>query len=327
MEICCMDRLKVRVYLLAMVAFAASLLAQSAPAAGDRASHNVILPVAEGANGVESAVNGAPLISAETPDVRIGAGDLLEIKTFGSPELSDTVRVSAHGEITMPLIGAVKVAGLSPEEAQKTIAERFVRGGYLRDPQINVLIREFATQGISVLGEVARPGIYPMLGSRRLFDAISAAGGTTNRAGKTIVIAHRDSKSAPEAIVLSRDPAQAALQNLELQAGDTLTVSRAGIIYVSGDVKVPGGYVMDNNDNLTVLQAIALAQGLNATASSKNTRIIRRSGGQLREIPVEVKLIMAAKSPDITLEDEDVLFVPNSASKSAARKSLESIVQ
>ena len=95
-------------------------------------------------------------------------------------------------------------------------------------------------------------------------------------------------------------------------------VSRAGIVYVAGDVKTPGGYVMNNDENLTVLQALALAQGVNPTASTKNVRIIRRNAGQLHEIPVELKKILAAKAPDLRLEDEDVLFVPNSASKSAA---------
>jgi polysaccharide export outer membrane protein len=128
-------------------------------------------------------------------------------------------------------------------------------------------------------------------------------------------------------VALSGDPAQAARENVELLPGDTVLVSKAGIVYVSGDVKTPGGYLLDNNENLTVLQAIALAQGLNPTAASRNARIIRRSSGKLEQIPVELKQIMEAKAPDVTLQNEDVLFIPNSASKSAARRSLESIVE
>jgi polysaccharide export outer membrane protein len=261
------------------------------------------------------------------PELRIGSGDLLEIKVYGAPELSGSARVSNSGDVTIPLIGTFKISGFTVEEAQQQVAERFRRGGYLRDPQVNILIKEFATQGVSVLGEVARPGIYPLLGSRRLFDAISAAGGTTSRAGNTIVVAHRDRPSAADVVELSSSPKESAQQNLELQPGDTVTISKAGIVYVSGDVKLPGGYLMDNNHNLTVLQALALAQGLNPTASSKSTRIIRRSRGKFQDIPVALKQIMEAKAPDISLESEDVLFVPSSASKSAARRSLESIVQ
>ncbi|PYX95891.1 MAG: polysaccharide export protein [Acidobacteria bacterium] len=262
-----------------------------------------------------------------TSDPRIGPGDLLELKVFAAPELSGTLRVSGAGDITVPLIGAAKVAGLTAEQAQKDLEQRLLSGGFMRDPHVNILVKEFATQGISVLGEVAHPGIYPLLGSPRLFDALSAAGGTTNRAGKTIYISHRERPSAGNAVLLSQDPKQALAQNLFLQPGDTVMVSRAGIVYVSGDVKTPGGYVMNNDENLTVLQAIALAQGVNPTASTKNVRIIRRKDGKLQEIPVELKQIMAAKAPDIALENEDVLFVPNSASKSAVRRSMESIVQ
>lgn len=105
---------------------------------------------------------------------------------------------------------------------------------------------------------------------------------------------------------------EALTQNVFLQSGDTVMVSRAGIVYVSGDVKTPGGYVMNNDENLTVLQALALAQGLNPT-STKNVCIIRRKDGRLQEIPIELKQIMTAKAPDIARENEDVLFVPNSA--------------
>ena len=92
----------------------------------------------------------------------------------------------------MSLVGGVEVSGLTAEGAQKRVEERLLSGGFLRSPQVNILIKEFATQGISVLGEVVKPGVYPLLGSRRLFDALSMAGGTTNRAGKTVVITHRD---------------------------------------------------------------------------------------------------------------------------------------
>ncbi|HWY68116.1 MAG TPA: polysaccharide biosynthesis/export family protein [Terriglobales bacterium] len=260
-------------------------------------------------------------------DPRLGPGDLIELKVFGAPELSGTLRISGAGEITVPLVGAAKVAGLTPEQAQKDLEQRLVSGGFLRDPHVGILVKEFATQGISVLGEVTRPGIYPLLGSPRLFDALSAAGGATNRAGKMIYVSHREHPTAGNAILLSRDPKEALAQNAFLQPGDTVMVSRAGIVYVSGDVKTPGGYVMNNDDNLTVLQAIALAQGVNPTASTKNVRIIRRNAGKLQEIPVQLKEIMTSKAPDIALENEDVLFIPNSAAKSAARRSMESIVQ
>jgi polysaccharide export outer membrane protein len=142
-----------------------------------------------------------------------------------------------------------------------------------------------------------------------------------------LVITHRDQPKAPEVVTLARDPKEAARQNIELMPGDTVMVLKSGIVYVSGDVKTPGGYAIESNESLTVLEAIALAQGLNPTASTKNVRIIRKNSGVLQEIPVELKQIMQAKAPDVALQNDDVLFIPNSASKSAARRSLESIVQ
>lgn len=260
-------------------------------------------------------------------DLLIGPGDLLQLSVYHAPELSQTLRVSAGGEITVPLIGAVKVSGMTPESAQTELEQRLVAGGFLRNPHVNVLIKEFATQGISVLGEVAHPGIYPLPGERRLLDAIAAAGGTTTRAGNRVVIVHRAEPNAQTVVPLPQNSRPLPASNPALQPGDTVMVSTAGIVYVSGDVKLPGGFVMQPNEALTVLQAIALAQGLNPTASVNNTRIIRRTSGKLEQIPVELKQIMEAKSPDIQLENEDVLFVPNSASRSAARRSLESIVQ
>jgi polysaccharide export outer membrane protein len=252
---------------------------------------------------------------------------LLDIRIYGSPELSETLRVSNTGEVNLPLIGTVTLSGLTSAQAESEIERLYVKGGYLRKPHANILIKEFATQGVSVLGEVAKPGIYPLLGSRRLYDVLSAAGGTTNRAGRVISIAHRADPGKPELVALSNDPSLLARANVDIEPGDTVMVSKSGIVYVTGDVRLPGGYVLEQNENLTVLQAIALAQGLNSTASLKSVRIIRRSRGNFEEIPVQLKAIMAAKSPDVPLKNEDVLLVPNSAAKSAARRSLESVVQ
>ena len=278
-------------------------------------------------NPEKNAGNGDSKIPSKGPTIRLGPGDLVELRVFGAPELGSTARVSDKGDITFALIGSVKVAALTPEEAQNEIERRLRDGGYVRDPQVSLLVKEFASQGISVLGEVTHPGIYPLLGSPRLLDAIAAAGGTTTRAGKTVIITHRGELNLAQKVQLSGNVEQVSRQDVDLSPGDTVMVSRAGIVYVSGDVHTPGGFVMDQNENLTVLQAIALAQGLNPTASLGAARVIRRDAGTLKEIPVELKEILAAKSPDIELKDEDVLFIPNSTSKSAARRSLESIVQ
>ena len=266
-------------------------------------------------------------IATTTSTIRIGPGDLLELKVFGAPELGNTLRVSSGGEITVALIGPVKIAGLSPERAQTELEQRFRNGGYLRDPHASILVKEFASQGISVLGEVTHPGVYPLLGTPRLFDALQLPAEQLPEPGKTVVVTHRNHLEVGQKISLSGNAEQASTQNVELRPGDTVIVSRAGIVYVTGNVHTPGGFVMDQNENVTVLQAIALAQGLNPTASLGSARVIRREAGTLKQIPVELKQMIEAKAPDMELKDQDVLFVPNSASKSAERKSLESILQ
>jgi polysaccharide export outer membrane protein len=257
----------------------------------------------------------------------IQEGDLLQIAVFGVPDLSQEARVSASGQITVNLIGPLEVSGLTTDEAQQKIASLMQERGFLNNPQITVLVKEFSTQGISVLGEVAKPGIFPLLGQRRLFDVISAAGGTTQRAGRTITIAHRADPDHPTVVEMTSDPAKIASVNVEVAPGDTILVSRAGVVYVVGDVARPSGFTMDSNERMTVLQAIAMAGGTNGTASLDSSKIIRRSAQGVQEIPIPLSKLLSAKTPDQALQAEDVLFVPKSLGKSVARRSAEAILQ
>jgi polysaccharide export outer membrane protein len=174
---------------------------------------------------------------------------------------------------------------------------------------------------------VAKPGIYPLLGQRRLFDVISAAGGTTQRAGRTITISHRTDPENPVVVEMSTEPAKAAATNVEVLPGDTVLISRAGVIYVVGDVARPSGFSMDNNERMTVLQAIAMAGGTNGTAALDSSKILRRSAQGVQEIPIPLSKLLSAKATDQPLQAEDVLFVPKSLGKSVARRSAEAILQ
>lgn len=257
----------------------------------------------------------------------IGSGDLLEVSVFGVPDLTRAVRVSEAGTVYLPFIDSVKVEGLTPEQAQALIAKTYQEGKFLRDPQVSVLIKEYATQGIAVMGEVGKPGIYPLLGQVRLFDAISAAGGTTPKAGPKVTILHRGRESEPQVVTVSGTGAEAAQSNVALQPGDTVIVSKAGIVYVMGDVSKPGGFVMENSDSLTAMQAVALAEGTERTAALGKTRLIRRGPSGVEEISVPLDKIYAAKAQDVKLQADDVLFIPGSASRSAGFKTLETILQ
>src|SRR5438128_6701359 len=197
----------------------------------------------------------------------IGAGDLLKMGILGAPESDQEVRVDAEGNVALNFIGSVHVAGLTPEQAQAIITKKFVAGGFFTAPQVSVFAKEYATQGVSVLGEVQKPNVYPLLGSRRLFDVLSLAGGTTPKAGQVITITHRDHSRELRTVLLSNDPAKSAEANVEIFPGDTVVVSKAGIVYVVGDVHKPSGVVMENGTQMTVLQAIAMAGGTSATVA------------------------------------------------------------
>jgi polysaccharide export outer membrane protein len=269
----------------------------------------------------------SPANSQAPVDLQIGSGDLLEISVFGHPEFKQEQRVSGTGEITLPLIGSLKVDGLTIGQAQSTIRKKLVDGGYYKDPAVSVFAKEYATQGVSVLGEVNKPGVYPRLGQRRLLDVISAAGGLTQKAGRAVTITRRNNPTVAQTLELSKEPEKAMVNNVEVYPGDTVVVSQAGVVYVIGDVAKPSGFVMDNNESMTVLQAIALAGGTNNTASLERTRLIRKRPEGAQEISVALKRIMEAKAEDVPLQAGDVLFVPNSAGKSAARRGMEAILQ
>jgi len=257
----------------------------------------------------------------------IGAGDLLKVGVLGAPESDQEVRVDADGNVALNFIGSVHLAGLTPEQAKAIITKKFVAGGFFTDPQVSVFAKEYATQGVSVLGEVQKPNVYPLLGSRRLFDVLSLAGGTTPKAGQVITITHRDHSRELRTVLLSNDPAKSAEANVEIFPGDTVVVSKAGIVYVVGDVHKPSGVVMENGTQMTVLQAIAMAEGTNPTAALNAARLIRKTPTGPQEMPLELKKILAAKSPDIHLQAEDIIFVPNNAVKTAGKRGLEAIIQ
>jgi polysaccharide export outer membrane protein len=256
----------------------------------------------------------------------IGAGDLLKVSVLGAPDSDQEVRVSADGNIFLNLVGSVHVAGLTTDQAQAMIAKKMSAGGFFTDPQVAVFAKEYATQGVSVLGEVQKPGVYPLLGARNLFDVISLAGGTTPKAGRVVSVTHRDNPQVPTNVSLSSDPAESGKGNIAIYPGDTVLVSKAGIVYIVGDVHKPSGVAMENG-SITVLQAIAMAEGPNPTAKLNSAKLIRKTANGPQETPLALRDMLASKTPDVRLQAEDIIFVPNSAAKSAGRRTLEAIIQ
>jgi polysaccharide biosynthesis/export protein len=267
----------------------------------------------------------SPAVTKPTAKIHIGSGDLIEVKVFDIPEMSQTVRVDDVGDATFQLIGRLHLEGLTPEESQGLIASRYVAGDFLVEPQIQVFVHEYATQGVSVLGEVAKPGVYSVLGKRSLLDVLSEAGGTTQTATNEVIV-ERKSDGSIHNVQLSRDAGVSLANDIEVQPGDKVIVSRAGIVYVLGDVNRPGGYVMQNDGHLSVLQAISMAAGPQSTASLNGARLIRKSASGYTELPIFLKKIMQGKEDDHQLQAEDILYVPVSSGKAIVYKALPGIL-
>jgi len=279
----------------------------------------------------EQAPQPAPAQEAASPrsarllpnsNLALGVGDLIEVSVFGVPELSTKARVSSAGDVYLPLIDYVHVADLTTDEAQELIQKRLEDGGFVRSPHVTIFVDESASQGITMVGEVGRPGTYPAIGEPHLFDMLSMAGGLTDRAGRDVIITHRGESTPRVKLQLAENFVEDTKNNIEVLPGDTIIVSRAGIVYVVGDVQRPSGFRIENG-SLTVLKAYAMAGGGTRTSSLNGTKIFRETPSGVQEIPVRLKKVLHSKAPDIELVRGDILLVPGSATKAAGYRGAE----
>src|ERR1017187_3440843 len=256
--------------------------------------------------------------------LRIAAGDLLDIAVFDSPELSGKLRVSEAGEVTLPIGGVIHLDGLTAEAAGSAIAERLRTRDIVTDPHVTVFISEYATQGVTVTGEVKSPGIYPLLGAHGLLDLISAAGGPTTTASKQATVIHRGDLQHPEIVALDFHAGSNAQSNYPVQPGDTVVLARAGVVYVLGDVGHPGGFLLEQSQRLTALQAVSLAGGANKTAAYNKAKLIHRHEDARVETDLPLKKMLTNKVPDVLVADGDIIYIPPSAAKVAMTRAVDS---
>jgi polysaccharide export outer membrane protein len=258
----------------------------------------------------------------------IGADDVLDVEVFDTPELSTaTARVSEAGDVNLPVLGTVEVAGLSPSQAARKIEARLRSRGIMLQPHVTVSIVESAPRGATLLGEVKTPGVYSVVGGRRLLDVIAMAGGLGPNAGKLVTIAHRDDPQNPEMIALVPKAAQLGSQrNPVIQPGDTIMVGRAGVVYILGDVKRPGGFLIDNDEHISLMQALTLAGGWNREAALSKAVLIRKIPQGHKELSLDLKHVLKGKQADVKVEDGDILFVPTSLGKTLAYRGMEAAI-
>jgi polysaccharide biosynthesis/export protein len=262
----------------------------------------------------------------------IGSGDLLGIEVFDVPELSRDVRVNETGYISLPLMPSkVRAIGLTPYQLQDKLAELLQTNGLVSTPEVTVSVKEQHSQPITVIGAVKNPLVIQAQHKTTLLQALSQAGGISEEAGNTVIVTRSVPDAADSADPGVPPPAGAAQTytinladildsgdgrfNIPLAGGDVVSVPRAGIIYVVGAVQKPGGFLLQNDlDRMTMLKMLSLAGGTTGTAKMKNAVILRKNldTGQRDQVPVDLSKVMKLKTPDVQLQANDILFVPDS---------------
>jgi polysaccharide export outer membrane protein len=264
---------------------------------------------------VQASTPAAEPAPAQSESLLIGPGDLLRISIVRESELDQRIRVLDSGDIVLALAGNVSVQGLTPAQAAARIANKYREGQFLLHPEVSVFVEEYATETVTVLGQVAHPGNFRLDAPRTLIDVLSLAGGLTDSADRHIVVQRAGKEGERVRVFLSNHADDALNANVLVRPGDTVVVPKAGIVYVLGDVAHPGGFVMQNDSQLTVLQAIALAAGTSKTASEKRVRLVRNIDGLTKSIDLPLRDMERGREPDVQLQANDILYVPFSMVK------------
>lgn len=274
----------------------------------------------------------------------LGPDDQLEIS---GPELTEfsnkPVRIDSDGDVQVPLVGRIHVAGLTVQEAEQAFNKSLSK--YIREPQVVVNVAEIRSQPVSVLGAVNTPGVHQVQGHKTVLEMLALAGGLRQDAGYSVRITRQlDWGCIPlpgamldstgkfsvaelnlKKIMEAKDPAE----NIQILPHDVISVPKAEMVFVIGEVKRSGGFVLGEHKSISVLEALSLAEGLNTTADTRHAKILRlnRDADQREELPVDVKKLLAGKKQDVTLQAEDILFIPGSTGKKAALRAVEAVIQ
>jgi polysaccharide biosynthesis/export protein len=290
---------------------------------------------------------GAPQSKCASPTrspYLLGPDDQLEIS---GPELTDTankpVRIDSEGNIQAPLVGRVHASGLNVQQAEEQLDKAL--STYIRQPQVTVNLVEVRSQPVSVLGAVNTPGVHQVQGSKTLLEMLALAGGMRQDAGYSIRITREldwgciplpearidptRQFSVAEVDVKKIMEAKNPEENIQILPHDVISVPKAEMVYVIGNVRRPGGFALDERRSVSVLQALSLAEGLSGTADTRHARILRRQqdADQRQELLVDIKAVLSGKKPDLALQGDDILFIPDSTGKKAGLRTLEAAIQ
>lgn len=273
----------------------------------------------------------------------LGPDDQIVIRALEAEEISEKpLRIDPSGFIRMPLIGEVQAGGLTLNQLENEVRKRLLK--FFKNPQVGISLVEYRSQPVSVIGAVRTPGIQQLQGQKTLIEMLSLAGGLMPDAGYAIKITRRkewgkipiagavdDSTgefNVAEVRVRELMEARNPSANIMVKPRDVITVPRAEMIYVMGEVKKPGAFTLRDDEKISLLEALSLAEGLSRTALPRGSKILRVSttGSGRTEIPVDLGKVLSGKAKDGMLQASDILFVPNNIPKSAAIRGIEAAI-
>ena len=271
---------------------------------------------------------------ANLPGQKLGPNDLVAISVYDAPELTRTVRISAEGTLRLPMVSQrIQAAGLLPAELESAIATLLADEGILVKPVVMVTVAEYASRPVSVVGAVKKPLTFQAVGRVTLLEAIARAEGFSDSAGpEVLVISYKGNPGDEERLIrrlLVRDLIDAAKPetNILLHGGEEIRIPEARRIFVTGNVKKPGSFAVREDNQMTVMRALALAEGL-SPYPQKFAYIYRKADGEggKAEIQVELARIIRRQAVDIPLEPDDTLYIPEDSTRRAIMGSTEKIV-
>lgn len=249
--------------------------------------------------------------------LKLAPGFLISLEVLDDSDFSGTFRIDQNGDLALPILGTVHVSGETASAARAQIQKLLLDRQILRNPQVNLDVLQYTMPEITILGEVVSPGRYPLIVPRKLVDVLAMAGGTLPAAGDEVTITPAGGQGAPRLVHFSQATSPSDVENVLVHPGDTVQVKRAGIVYVLGAVTRPGGYIMQEEGTLTLLQAISMANGTTLPASVRTVYILRKNpDGTEVDIAIPYTKLTHGKRPDLALNARDVVYVPTSKIKS-----------